>query len=131
MARQAESAEKNGGGRIAQETREAGDLMNEHQGIFGEQRAMKISELVFVPIDSPNILLSDCCIQSVKSCLIEFSANPAGSVREKYLCNLRNLWIGSCSKDLNGRKPRRGCFFVEFWEVVRYIYLTKMLIKYI
>ena len=59
---------KRGGGEIAQESREAGDLMSEHQGIFGEQRATKISELVFVPIDSPNILLSDCRIQSVKSC---------------------------------------------------------------
>ena len=59
---------KRGGGEIAQESREAGGLMSEYQGIFGEQRATKISELVFVPIDSPNILLSDCCIQSVKSC---------------------------------------------------------------
>jgi hypothetical protein len=42
--------------------------MSKHQGIFGEQRATKISGLVFVPIDSPNILLSDCFIQSVKSC---------------------------------------------------------------
>jgi hypothetical protein len=53
---------------MAQESREAGDLMSEHQVIFGEQRATKISELVFVPIDSPNILLSDCRIQSMKSC---------------------------------------------------------------
>ncbi len=52
------------GGRIAQEAREAGDLMRDHQGIFGGQRATKISELFFVPIGSPNILMSDCCIQS-------------------------------------------------------------------
>jgi hypothetical protein len=70
------SAKKTVGGRIAQEARFAGDLMSEHQGIFGEQRATKISELVFVPIDSPKILLSDYCIQSMESCasyLIKFS----------------------------------------------------------
>jgi hypothetical protein len=57
-----------GGGKIAQESRKAGDLMSEHQGIFEEQRATKINGLILVAIDSPNILLSDRFIQTMKTC---------------------------------------------------------------
>jgi hypothetical protein len=44
-----ESAEKKDGGRVAQETREAGDLMSKHQGIFGESMGAKTSSLIFAP----------------------------------------------------------------------------------
>ena len=41
LAGQAKNAEKKSWNAIAQESREAGSLMGEHQGIFGEQRPKK------------------------------------------------------------------------------------------
>ena len=82
------SAKKKVGGKIAQEALVAGRLISEHQAIFGEQRATKIGELIFASIDSPKILLSDCCIQSIKSCascLIKFSESLRAP-REIYMC---------------------------------------------